>query len=88
MSRYIDWRSARPGRWLVAALAASVATYVTAPVRSGGVLLWILLDQWLAYRIWRGGTIALAWFRGLQICGVVLFGTSPWCQPNAESGVE
>ena len=75
VSSYIDWRSARPGRWLVAALAASVATYATAPVRSGGVPLWILLDLWLAHRIWRGGAIALAWFQGLQILGVVLFGT-------------
>jgi hypothetical protein len=38
-------------------------------------MLWLLLDLWLAHRIWHSGATALAWFRGLQILGVVLFGT-------------
>ncbi len=45
------------------------------PERSAAVMLWMLLDLWLAFRIWRGGATALAWFRGLQILGVVLIGT-------------
>jgi hypothetical protein len=34
----------------------------------------VLLDAWLAYRVWRGGPVALLWFRVLQTLGACLFG--------------
>jgi hypothetical protein len=75
VSRYVDWRSARPGLWLTAAFAAEVATYASAAERSAAVMPWLLLDLWLVHRIWRGGATALAWFLALQTLGLVLFGT-------------
>ena len=74
VKKYVDWRAARPGLWLIAALVATVATYMTAADRSTSVLPWLLLDLWLARRVWRGGATALAWFRFLQLLGVFLFG--------------
>ncbi len=71
---YVAWRDARPGRWLVAGLAAAVAAYATAADRSAPVLPWLLLDLWLAHRIWKGGATALAWFRGLQGFALFSFG--------------
>ncbi len=73
---YAAWRAARPGHWLAAALAADVATYATAGDRSAAVLPWLVLDLWLAYRIWNGGATALAWFRGLQLAAVFIFGVA------------
>ncbi|MGH3506707.1 MAG: hypothetical protein ACRDO2_05840 [Nocardioidaceae bacterium] len=75
MSKYAMWRTDRPGLWLAAALLAAVATYTTASDRSVAVVPWLLLDLWLARRIWHGGATALAWFRGLQWSGAILFGT-------------
>jgi len=69
------WRTDRPALWLAAALLAAVATYATASDRSEAAVPWLLLDLWLARRIWHGGATALAWFRGLQCVGAVLFGT-------------
>jgi hypothetical protein len=59
----------------MAALAASTATYASAVERSAAVMPWLLLDLWLAHRVWRGGATALAWFVALQTLGMVLFGT-------------
>lgn len=74
MERYRISRCSRPGRWLVAALAADFTTYVFAGGRTQGVILWVLLDLWLAHRIWNGGPIALTVFRFLQTLGAALFG--------------
>jgi hypothetical protein len=72
----------------VAALAASTATYVSAAERSVAVMPWLLLDLWLAHRIWRGGATALAWFLALQTIGLVLFGTvlvTSWWEGGPET---
>lgn len=73
MTAYSAWRSARPGLWLGAALAADLAIYATA-ARGGSVMPWLLLDLWLVFRIWKRGATALAIFRFLQALGVTLFG--------------
>jgi hypothetical protein len=49
VDRYRRWRLANPGRWLVVALGADLATYLTNARAS--VLPWLLVDLWLAYRI-------------------------------------
>ena len=64
---YRRWRLASPGGWLVAALLADLANYLT-DSRSG-VVPWLLFDMWLAHRIWRGGLFALTTFRVLQTIG-------------------
>ncbi|HSE70330.1 MAG TPA: hypothetical protein VLA97_06195 [Nocardioidaceae bacterium] len=74
MNLYSSWRGARPGWWLVAGLVAALAVYTTAAERSAPVSFWPLIDLWLAHRVWRGGATALAWFRGLQGAGAVIFG--------------
>lgn len=74
MREYSAWRASQPGLWLFAALAAEIATYSTASGRSVAVMPWLLLDLWLALRIWRHGAIALAVFRFLQVLAVTLFG--------------
>jgi hypothetical protein len=73
MERYLRWRNAYPGQWLAAALVADVATLMT-DARTSSVLPWLLVDVWLTYRIWRGGPVALLWFRVLQTLGACLFG--------------
>ena len=56
----------------MAALVADLARYLTEA--RAGVLLWLVLDLWLAHRIWRGGLLALTTFRVLQTIGACLFG--------------
>lgn len=73
MERYLRWRNAYPFQWLAAALVADVATFLT-DARTSSVLPWLLIDTWLTYRIWRGGPVALLWFRVLQTLGACLFG--------------
>jgi hypothetical protein len=73
MTTYSAWRSARPGLWLGAALAAELAVYATA-ARDASVMPWLLLDLWLVFRIWKRGATSLAIFRFLQALGVTLFG--------------
>src|SRR6476620_7162864 len=46
VDRYVRWRQASPGGWLVAALVADLGSYLT-EARSG-VLLWLVFDLWLA----------------------------------------
>ena len=72
MDRYLRWRDAHPGRWLAVALAAEAATFVgdSRP----DVMPWLLVDLWLAHRIWRGGPAALLWCRVLQTLAASLFG--------------
>ena len=38
------------------------------------MLPWIVLDLWLALRIWKRGSIALGLFRFLQALGTSIFG--------------
>lgn len=71
-----NWRQQRPGVWLGAGLVASLLTYASATDRVSGTPLWVALDLWLAHRIWKRGATALAWFRGLQTFGLVLFATA------------
>jgi hypothetical protein len=35
------------------------AVYITPELRDGGTPCWVLLDVWLSYPIWKGGSIAL-----------------------------
>jgi hypothetical protein len=72
MDRYRTWRTGNPGGWLAAALLADLLTYVGAD--RSGVLPWLLLDLWLTYRVWRGGSVALFWFGVMQTLGACLFG--------------
>ena len=84
-----SWRQQRPGVWLGAALAADLLAYTSTADLPPGTPLWVALDLWLAYRIWKHGPVALALFRGLQTCGLILFGTvvilARW-QHNIETG--
>ena len=68
-----DWRQRRPGVWLGAALVADLLVFAVSADLSFGTLPWVALDIWLAHRIWKRGATALAWFRGLQMLGLVLF---------------
>lgn len=52
----------------------SLLAYTTVPRAEGSMLLWAILDCWLSYRVWRGGSTALAWLRGLQIFSLVVYG--------------
>jgi hypothetical protein len=72
VDRYLRWRSAAPGRWLVAACLAVLGSYLT-DARSS-VVPWLLFDLWLAYRIWHGGLLALTTYRVLQTMAACLFG--------------
>ncbi len=72
-----------PGRWLGVALVADLLSYTTVDHGPGaGTLWWVALDLWLAYRVWRHGSTALAVFRGFQLFGLIAFGVvvalSPW----------
>jgi hypothetical protein len=82
MSTYSAWRDSRPDLWLAVALVAQVATYATAAQRPTVVLPWLLLDLWLAFRIWKRGPVALACLRFLQVLATTLSGLalalSPW----------
>jgi hypothetical protein len=70
---YLAFRSARPGLWLLAALTAALLTY-TGEARADVAQSWMLLDLFLAYRIWRRGQISLRVFRFLQALGTAIFG--------------
>jgi hypothetical protein len=59
--------------WLLAALTATLVTY-TGEARADAAQSWMLLDLFLAYRIWRRGRIALRLFRFLQALGTAIFG--------------
>ena len=61
--------------WLAVALVADLGTY-WASSQVSGLLFWLALDLWLTYRIWRGGATALAWFKFLQLFGVIVHGTA------------
>src|SRR4051812_33476513 len=69
---YLRWRLASPGGWLIAALLADLASYLTDA--RPGVVPWLLFDIWLAHRVWRGGLFALTTFRVAQTSGACLFG--------------
>lgn len=73
MEQYLSWRNAHAGGWLAAALVTDVATFLT-DAQTSSALPWLLIDIWLTYRIWRGGPVALLWFRVLQTLGACLFG--------------
>jgi len=70
---YLAVRSARPGLWLSAALAATLLTY-TAVAREESWQGWLLIDLVLAYRVWRRGRVALRIFRFLQAFGTAVYG--------------
>jgi len=72
MERYLRWRNSHPGWWLTVALGAEAATYLSGARPEA--MPWLMVDLWLAHRIWRGGPTALLWCRVLQTLGASLFG--------------
>ena len=72
MERFVRWRNAHPGHWLTVALGAEAATLMSDA--RPDVMPWLLVDLWLAHRIWRGGPTALLWFRVMQTLAASLFG--------------
>jgi hypothetical protein len=65
----------RPGRWLLAALSFDLAMYATSTreyPEGMSVTPWVLLDLFLFWRIWRGGTKARTVLIFLTLLAVVL----------------